>query len=217
MPLSPSERKAIDAATARVEARTGVQVSTAIVGKADHYAELPWMAFAFGAAIAALGAAVADWLRPQWVSAEAALVHTVTILGFGAASALAAVLVPAYARAFLREVRRDEEVRHYAESLFLRRGLFKTHARAAVLILVARFERKVEILSDTGLHDTVHEGDWRRVIAAMTPMLREARFSDALQAGLASLEEMLAGKGFVRHKGEHNELPDRPIEEDGAA
>ena len=112
MPLSPLERKAIDAATAEIEARTGVQVVTAIVGKADHYAELPWIAFAFGASIAALGAVVADWLRPQWVSAEVALVHTITILGFGAASALAAVFIPAYARAFLRKARRDLEVRH---------------------------------------------------------------------------------------------------------
>ena len=216
MPLSPSERQAIDAATAQVEARTGVQVVTAIVGKADHYAELPWMAFAFGASIAALGAVVADWLRPQWVSAEVALVHTVTILGFGAASALAAVLVPAYARAFLREARRDEEVRHYAESLFLRRELFKTHARNAVLILICRFERKVEILPDVGLHSTIKESDWRRVIDAMAPSLRQARFAEALHAGLASVEEMLARKGAAARKVERNELPHRPIEEDGA-
>ena len=44
MPLSASERKAIDAATAEIEARTGVQVVTAIIGKADHYVELPWIA-----------------------------------------------------------------------------------------------------------------------------------------------------------------------------
>jgi putative membrane protein len=217
MSLSASERDAIDAATARVEARTGVQVVTALVGKADHYAELPWIAFALGASVAALGAVVADWQRPQWVSAEVALVHTITILGLGAASALAAVLMPAYARAFLRDTRRDVEVRHCAESLFLRRELFKTQARNAVLILVCRFERKVELLPDVGLHAKVTEADWQRVIAAMTQPLREERFADALLGGLAALEAMLAGKGFALHEGEQNELPDRPIEEDGAA
>jgi len=216
MPLSPTERTAIDAATAQIEARTGVQVVTAIVGKADHYAELPWIAFALGASIAALGAVIADWLWPQWVNAEMALVHTVTILGVGAASALAAVFIPAYARAFLHKAHRDLEVRHYAQLLFLRREMFKTQARNAVLILVCRFERKVEILPDVGLHSTVKESDWRRVIAAMTPSLREARFAEALHAGLASLEEMLTSEGFARHKAEHNELPNRPIEEDGA-
>ena len=217
MSLSVPERDAIDAATARVEARTGVQVVTALVGKADHYAELPWIAFALGASVAALGAVVADWLRPQWVSAEVALVHTITILGFGAASALAAVLLPAYARAFLRDTRRDVEVRHYAESLFLRRELFKTQARNAVLILVCRFERKVEILPDVGLHGVVSEADWQRVIDAMTQPLREERFGDALRAGLAALEATLADKDLAAHKGKQKELPDRPIEEDGAA
>jgi putative membrane protein len=217
MSLSASERDAIDAATTRVEASTGVQVVTALVGKADHYAELPWIAFALGASVAALGAVVADWLRPQWVSAEVALVHTITILGFGAASALATVLLPAYARAFLRDTRRDVEVRHYAESLFLRRELFKTQARNAVLILVCRFERKVEILPDVGLHAKVAEADWQRVIAAMTQPLREERFADALLGGLATLEVMLSDKGLAPRKGERNDLPDRPIEEDGAA
>ena len=215
MSLSVPERDAIDAATARVEARTGVQVVTALVGKADHYAELPWIAFALGASVAALGAVVADWLRPQWVSAEVALVHTITILGFGAASALAAILLPAYARTFLRDTRRDVEVRHYAESMFLRRELFRTQARNAVLILVCRFERKVEILPDAGLHGIVR--DWQRVIAAMAQPLREERFGDALRAGLAALEAMLADKGLAAHEGERSELPDRPIEEDGAA
>jgi len=217
MSLSARDRDAIDAATTRVEARTGVQVVTALIGKADHYAELPWIAFALGASVAALGAVVADWLRPQWVSAEVALVHTITILGFGAVSALAAVLLPAYARAFLRDTRRDVEVRHYAESLFLRRELFRTQARNAVLILVCRFERKVEILPDVGLHAVVADADWKRVIAAMTQPLREERFDEALLAGLAALEVMLADKGLAAHEGERNELPNRPIEEDGAA
>jgi len=217
MSLSVPERNAIDAATARVEARTGVQVVTALVGKADHYAELPWIAFALGASVAALGAVVADWLRPQWMSAEVALVHTITILGFGAASALAAVLLPAYARTLLRDTRRDVEVRHCAESMFLRRELFRTQARNAVLILVCRFERKVEILPDVGLHGVVSETDWQRVIAAMTQPLREERFGDALRAGLAALEAMLADKGLAAHEGKRNELPERPIEEDGAA
>ena len=51
----------------------------------------------------------------------------------------------------------------------------------------------------------------------MAPLLREERFADALQAGLAALEAMLADKGLAAHEGERSELPDRPIEEDGAA
>jgi putative membrane protein len=213
--LSPTETETLDAAIAQIEAGTGVQVVTAIVGKADAYAELPWMAFALGVSLSALVSVVVDWVRPDWITAHVALLTTATILAAGGASALAAVFVPAYARLFLRPTLRDVEVRHYAQSLFLRRELFKTRGRNGILILVCRFERKVEILPDVGLYGRVAGEDWDRVIAAMTPLLRDARFAEALRAGLTVLGQVLAAKGFAGEAGGENELPDGPIEEQG--
>jgi putative membrane protein len=214
--LSEAESAAIDASVARVEARTGVQITAAVIGKADTYAELPWIAFALGVSVAALASVIADALRPDWITVQVALLHTVTILAAGGASALAAVFVPAYARLFLRSALRDVEVRQYAESMFLRRDLFKTRNRNGILILICKFERKVEILADSGFHGRMGEADWDRIIAATTPLLGEARIADALHAGLALLGQVLAAKGFVGRPERENELPDRPIEERGA-
>jgi putative membrane protein len=214
--LSRTETEAIKALISLLEARAGVQVVTAVIGKADAYVELPWKAFALGAALAALGVVIADWLRPDWLSAYAALWHALAILGAAAASALAAILIPGYARLFLRATRRDSEVRHYAESLFLRRELFKTQARNGILLLVSVFERKVEILADTGLHDRVGEPDWRGVIARMTPHLAAGRPAEALRQGLERLEELLMAKGLHGAPAQKNELADRPIVERGA-
>jgi putative membrane protein len=213
--ISRSQSETIDAAVARVEARTGVQIVTAVVGKADTYAELPWMAFALGVSLAGLVAVILDALRPEWVTAHAALLTALTLLAAGGASALFAVFVPAYARVFLRPHVRDLEVRHYAQSLFLRRELFKTRARNGILILVCKFERKVEILPDVGLYGRVAAEDWSRIIAAMTPLLRERRFADALHAGVALTGQILAAKGFAGHVGGADELPDGSIEEQG--
>src|SRR6266568_2866529 len=188
MYLSRAETETIDAAIARVEGRTGVQVVTAIVSKADAYAELPWMAFALGVSLAALVSVLVDRVRPDWITAHVALLSTVTVLAAGAASALVAVFVPAYARLFLRPALRDLEVRHYAQALFLRRELFKTQARNAILILVCMFERKVEILPDVGMYGRVTGEDWERVLAA---------------------------KGFAGRVSGENELPDGPVEEQG--
>lgn len=214
--LSAFETAEVDASVARVEARADIQVVTAVVGKADTYPELPWMAFALGVSMAALAAVIADWLRPDWVTAQVALLHTATILGAGGVSALAAVFAPTYARLFLRPALRDLEVRHYAQSLFLRHELFKTRRRNGVLILICNFERKIEILTDVGLHGQVTDAEWEGMIAAMTPHLRNARIAAALQAGLAALEALLAAKGFATRQGE-NELPPGPIEEAGPA
>jgi|SRR5436190_1352368 len=215
MLLSRDETETIDAAIARVEARTGVQVVTAIVGKADAYAELPWMAFALGVSVAALVSVLVDRVRPDWITAHVALLTTVAILAVGGASAMTAVFVPAYARLFLRPALRDLEVRHYAQSLFLRRELFKTRARNGILILVCMFERKVEILPDVGLYGRVAGEDWNRVIAVMAPLLRQGRFADALHAGVGMLGKVLAAKGFAGRAGGENELPGGPIEEQG--
>jgi putative membrane protein len=215
MLLSKAEADAITASSAELESRVGVQVVAAIAAKADAHVELPWKAFALGAVLSGLAVVVADLAWPRWPAANVALVDTVTILSTGAASALLAVFVPAYARLFLRSTRRDAEVRRYAEALFLRHELFKTRERNGILILVSCFERKVEILADTGLHRRVSEAEWRPVIARMTPLLRERRFAEALQEGLAATEELLAAKGLKARVGAENELPDRPIDEGG--
>ena len=217
MLLSKAEADAITATSVELESRVGVQVIAAIIGKADAHVELPWKAFALGAVLSGLAVVVADLARPQWLTANVALVDTVTILGTGAASALLAVFVPAYARFFLRSTRRDAEVRRYAEALFLRHELFKTRERNGILILVSCFERKVEILADVGLHRRVSDAEWRPVIARMTPLLRERRLAEALQEGLAAAEELLAAKALNARvdAGAQNELPDRPIDEGG--
>jgi putative membrane protein len=215
MLLSHAESSAIEARSAQLEARVGAQVVAAIVGKSDAHVELPWKAFAIAAALAALAMVVADALRPQWVTGNAALIGAVTILGAGAASAMLAVFLPAYARLFLRSTRRDAEVRRCAEAMFLRHELFKTRERNGVLILVSCFERKVEILADVGLHQRVSESEWRSVIDRIAPLLARRRFADALLEALARTEELLTAKGFEAAPDAKHELPDRPIDESG--
>ena len=193
-----------------------MQIVTAVVGKSDTYVELPWKAFALGASLAAFGVVVAEAVRPEWPTSRTALLHAVTILGVAAASALLAVFIPAVGRLFLRATRRDLEVRQYAQSLFLTRQLFRTGQRTSVLVLVSLFERRIEILPDTGLHDRVTEAEWRAVIDRMTPLLRQARPFHALQEGVDAVEALLAAKGFRAAKAGDNDLPDQPIQERGA-
>ena len=215
--LSDAEATAIDAQIGRLESCTGVQVVTAVIGKADNYIELPWKAFALGAALAGSCVTLADVRWPQWVTSHTALVHATTILGVAAASALLAVFVPPFARLFLRDARGHAEVRQHARALFLTRELFKTGSRTAVLVLVSRFERRIDILPDIGLHARVTEAEWDSVIARMAPRLREARPFHALQDGLNAIESLLVSKGFQAGAGSGtiNELPDHPIEEPG--
>jgi putative membrane protein len=216
MHLLPAESDAIDRRIATVEARTGVQVFAAVVPRSDSYVELPWKAFALGAALAALAVVLFDAQLEPWVTSGTALVHAVAILGFGAACALLAIFVPAFARSFLRESHRHTAVKEHAQSLFLKHEMFRTRRRTAVLILVSRFERLVEILPDTGLHGRIGEMEWRQIIDAMAPHLREARSFHALEAGITAVENLLVSRGFHPEAHATNELPNHPIEESNA-
>jgi putative membrane protein len=212
--LSDAEANSIDAQIGRLESRTGVQVVTAVVGKSDTYAELPWKAFALGAALGGFAVVLADAARPQWVTAHTVLICATTILGAAAASALLAVFVPPFARLFLRPARRDLEVRQHAQSLFLMRELFRAHDRRGVLVFISLFERQIDILPDTGFHGLMAEADWTSVTMRMAPLLRDARPFQALEQGLTAIEDVLVARGF-RADGGLNELPDRPIQERG--
>jgi uncharacterized membrane protein len=210
--LSSSDKAALTARVAQVEARTGVQVVTAVVDKADHYPELPWTAFSLAASVAALVVVALDVLRPDWTGEYVAFAHVLPILAVAGASALAAVFVPGYARVFLRSERRDQRTRHYARALFLDHDLCDTKARRAVLLLVARFERKVELVADRGLRDDVRAEDWRSVVDTTTSALSHDHCASALLAGLDRLESVLLERGLRGREYQVDELPDAPLE-----
>ena len=208
-PVTTEEAAAVERYIAGIEARTGVQLVAAVVPRADPYPELPWRAFALGAALAALLGVAIDVGRPDWLSARALLLQTLFILGGGALAGLAATRLPAFAKLFLSTARATIEARQCAESLFLTRQLFVTPRRDAVLVLVSQFERRVVIVPDTYCRGLVATAEWESVIAQMAPLLREGRFAEALTVGLAAVEALLVDKGIARPAGERdNLLPD---------
>jgi putative membrane protein len=216
MHLTSEEALAVEGRIAALEARTGVQVVVAVVARSDHYPEIPWAAFAMGASLGALATALADVLRPDWVTARAAVVHGVAILAAGAACALAALVVPSFARLFLRGTRAEGEVRQRAEGTFIEREVFRVPDRTGLLLQASLFERRVVLVPDAGFEGRVGAGEWRAVVERMTPALRAGRTGAAMLAGLEAVEALLAGKGFAASAPGGNALPDRPVEEKGS-
>jgi putative membrane protein len=214
MYLSRSEVDAVEARTRSLEVRTGVEVSTAVVGRCDAYAEIPWKAFALGAALAALAVVVADAWQPEWDTGIAARWHALAILGAGAALALLAVFVRPCARVLLDAHLAHARLRRYAEAMFLRRGLDNTSSRRAILLLVAVFERRVEIVADRGL-DGLGEPQWNSVIAHMAADLAAGHYARALLSGLDRLEAVLLAHGQQGSWEDRDDVPDRPIQARG--
>jgi len=210
--LSDHDRKQLDALISDVEKRTNTQIVLAVIQRSDIYAELPWKAFALGASITGLLVFVLDLIFSDWYSMVTGLIAVSGILAGGAVFASLTLLIPGFAKRFLSASRAEVEVRQYAESLFLSRELFATSNRTGILMLVSLFERKVVILPDKGLSDTLPADGLQSIIAAMTIFLKKREIRRAFEAGLEQFSQILGTK--VQGTGK-NELSDEIIEEKG--
>jgi uncharacterized membrane protein len=214
--MAPGPGSPVSARVAALERARGVEVVTASIAKADVYPELPWRAGALAASMSALVVAIGDVIRPDWVTSTTLLIALATVMLVGAGVSLLAIFVPPFARLFLSKYRIATEVRQFAQAFFLERQLFRTRRRQGILILVARFEHRVELIADIGFDGRVAASEWGSVIPPMVPFLREGRADDALIAGLDALDALLASRGFAGGGEQTNELPDATVHEDKA-
>lgn len=214
MLLTPTEAQVIEDRVAALEKARGVEVVTLVAARSDDYPETVWTAFALGAVLAALVVTMTDWLRPNWSDYGYALPSTLAILGVGALCALICIYVPAATRLFLRGSRAAQEVDQHARVQFLERQLFATPARTSILLLVSMLERRIVILADSGLRQSVADSEWDAVIELMAQPLRSGDVCAALQAGLAAIDELLSHKEFPHGAG--GIFANRPIEEPDA-
>jgi putative membrane protein len=203
----------LDHRVTEAEKRTGAQIVLAVIERSDAYPELPWKAFALAAAVAGLLVVLQDVTRPGWTSGFAVLYAVSLTLTAGITSALLCVYVPSFARLFLDRHRASAEVHQYASHLFLSREMFATRRRTGILLLVSLFERLVVVLPDRGLAEFLSHDALQTIIGCMTAALKTGQIDRALEDGLASLEDALAGKA-IGGSGE-NKLPDTVIEEKG--
>jgi len=211
--LSDTDRTTLDRRLAETEKLTGAQVVLASVRRSDSYAEIPWIAFAFGASVASLVTILLDLFVLGWLTETLILFTVAVILIAGAIFALLTILIRGFGRLFLSPHPKETETMQYAESLFLSRELFSTQWRRVILLLVSQFERQVVILPATGVRDLLGSDQLRKVISDMTAHLRRNELGKAMEAGLDGIRAAL-GSPLPGSTGE-NELSDEIIEEKG--
>lgn len=217
MYFNDHQSRALKARIRALEKNTGVELLAAVVGKCDHYPEIPWKAFALGVSFSALALLLQTLLRPDWISAHAPLTQAVVVLGAGTVAALLAIAWPAWARCLLDRSRTDGEMRQYAQALFLEHGLFKAPDRRSILLLVGLFERRVVILPDSGVAARLTDTAFAMVIDAMRPLLQRGDRFQALTEGLSILEAHLKTAGFAPRGDGADRMPQALLQQRGDA
>jgi len=218
MYMSDEQSRELDARIRTLEKTTGVELVAAVVGKCDHYPEIPWKAFALGVSFSTLIMLLQTLLRPDWISAHTPLVQAVVVLGAGTVAALLTIAWPTWARCFLNGNRAEGEMRQYAQGLFLAHDLFKVPGRRSILVLVGLFEHRVEILTDRGVEARLADrAALPAVIDAMRPLLQKGDHFQALIEGLSVLEAQLQAAGFTPRGDDADRIPLTVLQEKGGA
>jgi putative membrane protein len=129
-----------------------------------------------------------------------------TLLAFGLGVALSIGVAP-LRRALTSRSLMHRNVRTAARAAFVDMGVSKTHGRSGILVFVAVFERRVEVVADAGIDTALLGGAWldaqRALGAAVRPRADVAKLVAALRLFGPAL-----GKVLPRETGDVNELPD---------
>lgn len=206
--FSPPELEAIQAAVARAEETTSAEIVPCIARQCDPYPEAQWRGVAVGVVVVlAATAALYQWYDGWglgWLHEGWAVALFVTLGGF--VGGLAGRYITPYRRLLIGRDRLAERVHARAEQAFLEEAVFNTRERTGVLLFVAAFEHRVEVLADEGISARVPAEAWGDLCGRLIDGLREGHLAEALVESFAQCGTLLQESGFEIRPDDTNEL-----------
>jgi len=100
--------------------------------------------------------------------------------------------INAVLRPFLESSKVDEEVHQRALQAFISRDLHATKDRTGILIMASLFERRVEILADTGINAKVSSDTWQGIVADMIGRIKSDDLTEGFCIAVHECGEVLA-------------------------
>lgn len=211
--MSEAEKKKLEELVAETEKTTGIQIVLSSALRSDSYPEIPWKAFAAGVSVSGFIFFLVNTTTDYWFSQVVVTSAIITMLLTGIISALITVFSPVFAKLYLSHIRSEEEVKQYAESLFLSKKIFSTKNRNGILIHISLFEKTVIIIPDSGLEKFITESQVKNIISKMGSFLKDKKVFEAFEVSLKNLLEIITDKN--KTSSYENELPDDIIQEKG--
>ncbi len=204
--ISAADAAAIRDAVVEAERQTGGEIVALALATADDYQAAYWKGAALSGFATAALAAIADEVRPLWVSRPAwmALVVVCGMLAGG----LATLAIPPVRRWLCGAALLERRLQQRAREAFLVYEVFKTRDRTGILVAVSGFERRVVVIADSGLHAVVPAGTWDRLAAETASAVRDSGPGPALLAAVRRAGEILVASGLARRADDRNELAD---------
>jgi putative membrane protein len=204
--FSPEDRQRITQAVRAAEAGTSGEIVVMVVSDCDEYR----LAALRGGVL--LGVPLAMLLTPPlggllWLGPQSLWLF----LGLFTVAFGVGYLATGHCHAFRRWLTPGDEmaaeVRQAAEAAFIREGLQHTRAQSGVLIFVALFERRVQVLADRGILALLTQESLQGLATEIAAGIRQQRATDAICDAVARIGALLAQQ-FPAAADNPNELPD---------
>ncbi len=196
-------RQEAKAAVAAIEAQTSAEIVVCLRPTSGPYRDADYL-FGFLLSVAVLVAMlVVD--RPFLDGSFP--VGVVTAFLFGA---VASAHIDPIRRLLVFPARKLAAVRTAARASFVDLGVSRTHRRTGVLLYVSIFERRVEIVPDTGFDAVVIKAlgpEWKAAVSSLERSLTPGPDLDRFLAAMRALGPILA-RALPHAATDVNELPD---------
>lgn len=204
--LAPADFAKVREVVAEVESKTRGEIVPLIVADATDYRWVRSHATLIGAAVALAIAEIGSHWR-MWPLDAREVVWA--ILGGALAGAILGS-IPYCARRIIGESRLARDVHRRALAEFTARGCGHTREETGILVMIALFERRIEIIADRGIQSVAVEkkgaGVWDGITADFARAAGAGRAVDGLTEVIRKLGAVLA-EYFPPTEIVDNELP----------
>lgn len=205
--FSSSDLAAIEAAVREVESRCPGEIVPYVVDRSDAYPEMAWTTATLGALLGGLAAALAHAFLGGELGAPAAWLAAPPMIG----AALGYLVGAAWLALRIHLVHTDvveHRVRQRAFAAFVEQEVFRTEARAGILLFLSLLERRVIVLADVGITARVPQHEWDAIVASVVAGMRQGRPGPALAEAIRRSGELLGAHRLRRRPDDRDELSD---------
>ena len=203
--FTTQQKQQIETAVKAAEAKTSGEIVPMVV---DSSYEYPRAELIGGGTLALAAAALVSWA----IGGESIWWFIpVFITGFFLFQQLIRNL-PDLKRKLIRPEELTEEVKEKALVSFLQQELHQTRDRTGILILISLFERRVQVLADSGINAKVPEQTWDEIVTIITTGLKSDDACAAVCKAVERCGELLT-EHFPIKEDDTDELPNLIIEE----
>jgi putative membrane protein len=187
--FKPADLEAVARAIGAAEKRTSGEIVVSVVAACDDYAHALWKGAALGAlAGILLAGAVWHW-ELIWHRALPWIVLPAPLAGL-AGYLLVHSVAPLH-RWLVTPRILARRTRERALAAFVKAEMFKTEGRTGILLFLALFEHRVEVVADEGINATVKQSEWDEIAAGIAAGMRQGRAVPALLTAIEACGALL--------------------------